>query len=140
MARLWFCEADTTAGRIGDMHHLGQKNLKDIEGDAFLIYQPQKRGSKKVSAPVQEALARELDLHDLSRKTFLVTEHGKPSANSGSLDNRVRKWIKRAGLVDLNGRVTHSQHGSRNGVATAMGEDGSSLFEIMALLGHSDPR
>jgi hypothetical protein len=42
-------------------------------------------------------LAAELELHE-ARDTYLVTEHGRPFASSGSLDNRVRKWIIAAGL------------------------------------------
>jgi hypothetical protein len=44
-------------------------------------------------------LAEELERHQLHPDAFLVTEHGTPFASSGSLDNRVRKWIVAAGLT-----------------------------------------
>ncbi|WP_374302599.1 hypothetical protein [Paracoccus sp. (in: a-proteobacteria)] len=75
MARLWFALADTTAGRIGDMNWLGPDNLESDSSGDYVAYQPQKRGSKYVSAPVQDLLRAELAHHDLSaRDKFLVND------------------------------------------------------------------
>lgn len=37
------------------------------------------------------------ELHD-DRETYLLNAYGRPIASSGGLDNKVRKWIIKAGL------------------------------------------
>ena len=79
---------------------------------------------------------------------YLLTERGKPFASSGSLDNRVRKWIVEAGLCTVEkdekgqevARATRSQHGIRKARAEEIVEQGGSVYEVMALLSHSDEK
>ncbi|MBP0483399.1 hypothetical protein [Sagittula salina] len=78
--------------------------------------------------------------------TYLLTEQGEPFASPGSLGNRVRKWIVEAGLctidTDAGGKTVkkaaRSQHGIRKARAEEIAEQGGSVYEVMALLSHSD--
>ncbi len=158
MARLWFCLAYGTHSRIGDAPTLGPGNETGHDGVLFIEWQPGKKGSAFVSIPMEDLLAEELKFHE-DRDTYLVTEYGRPFASSGSLDNRVRKWIIAAGLCvdakDEDGnliyegtgkkkkvkkRATRSQHGIRKGVAALMAESGASEFEIMASFGWTEAK
>lgn len=158
MARLWFCLAYATHSRIGDAPTLGPGNEAYHDGVRFIEWQPSKKGSAFVSIPMEDILTEELKLHD-ERSTYLVTEHLDAFASSGSLDNRVRKWIIAAGLCveakDEEGnliykgtgkkkvvkkKATRSQHGIRKGVAALMAESGASEFEIMASFGWTEAK
>ncbi len=158
MARLWFCLAYDSHGRIGDMHLLGSKNLVQYDGERYLEWQPAKRGSAFVSIPLGEMLATELELHE-DRDVFLATQHGKPFASPGALGNRVREWIIEAGLCveakdadgnliyELKGkqktvkrRATRSQHGIRKGIAELMAERGATEYELMAAFGWNEAK
>ncbi|MBL3703000.1 hypothetical protein GI582_09880 [Sulfitobacter sp. BDSS02] len=45
MARLWFCLAYYSHGRIGDMPRLGSNNESLHDGERYLEWQPSKKGS-----------------------------------------------------------------------------------------------
>ncbi len=139
MARLWFCLAYATGGRIGDSPRLGAKNEVVRDGVRHVEWQPGKKGSAFVSVPMHGMLKEELKNHK-PRDTYLVTEYGRPFASSGSLDNRVRKWIVAAGLVDSEGKVARSQHGIRKGVAELMAEAGATEYELMATFGWTETK
>lgn len=158
MARLWFSLAYATHSRIGDAPTLGPVNEAQHDGVRYIEWQPSKKGSAFVSIPMEDILVEELKLHE-DRDTYLVTEHGRPFSSSGSLDNRVRKWIISAGLcVDakddagkpiyegtgarkvVKKKATRSQHGIRKGVAELMAESGASEFEIMSQFGWTETK
>lgn len=147
MARLWFCMAYATHCRISDSPTMGPCNETFHEGVRFIEWQPKKKGSAFVSIPMDDVLCDELKHHE-ARETYLVTERGTPFASSGSLDNRVRKWIIDAGLFGLiedtngvaNKKATRSQHGIRKGVAELMAESGATEFEIMASFGWTEAK
>jgi integrase len=139
MARLWFCLAYATHGRIGDAPFLGPGNEAIHDGDRYLEWQPRKSGSAFVSIPLDDMLAEELKNHE-ARDTYLVTEYGRPFASSGSLDNRVRKWIVAAGLVGENGKANRSQHGIRKGVAELMAANGATEYELMSAFGWTEAK
>jgi len=148
MARLWFYLARDTAGRTGDTHRLGKGHLT-IEGDtAYLSWQPSKSGSKPVKIPMSQEFLNELSALETDAPTFLLTEYGTPFASSGSLDNRVRKWVISAGLctvsADADGnevlKATRSQHGLRKARAVEIAEHGGTEYEVMAALSHSEPK
>lgn len=139
MARLWFCLAYATHGRIGDAPFLGPVNEVVHDGVRHIEWQPRKRGSAFVSIPLDEMLAEELGNHD-SRDTYLATEYGRPFASSGSLDNRVRKWVEAAGLVGADGKVNRSQHGIRKGVAEIMAANGATEYELMSSFGWTEAK
>jgi integrase len=65
--------------------------------------------------------------------TYLVTKHGEPHTVKG-FGNYMRDWCNEAGLPDL------SAHGIRHAIGAQMSEEGATEREIMAVLGHSDPR
>ncbi|WP_323766225.1 site-specific integrase [Marinovum sp.] len=146
MARRWFLLASDTAGRIGDMHTLGPKNSQFRADQQVLSWQPSKKGSQPVEVPMSAELMMELAGLPDDAPAFLFTDNGKPFASSGSLDNRVRKWIIAAGLctVELDAagkevkKATRSQHGLRKARAEEIAEQGGSVYEVMALLSHSD--
>jgi integrase len=148
MARRWFLLAFDTAGRIGDTFALGPRNLQLEEDRMFLAWQPKKRGSQPVKVPLSAELLEELAAVLDEGETFLRTDYGKPFASSGSLDNRVRKWIIQAGLYDLienelgevSKKANRSQHGIRKAKAQEIAEQGGSVYEVMAYLSHSDPK
>jgi integrase len=146
MARLWFWLAKNMAGRIGDTFDIGPANIKMKKGRAYLGWQPKKKGSKYVKVPLMLELAEELERHQLHPDAFLVSEHCTPFASSGSLDNRVRKWIVAAGLTkkvknkdgEVVDKATRSQHGIRKRTAHELAEAGATVYEIAARLSHSD--
>jgi len=92
-----------------------------------------------VSIPLDEILEEELENHE-PRDTYLVTEYGQPFASSGSLDNRVRKWIVAHGLVGEDGKANHSQHGVRKGVAELMAAHGATEYALMSAFGWTEAR
>ena len=139
MARLWFCLAYSTHSRISDAPTMGPANERKHEGVLHIEWQPQKKGSAFVSLPMDEILKNELRNHD-ARDTYLATEHGRPFKSSGSLDNRVRKWVVEAGLVGEGGKANRSQHGIRKGVAELMAERGATEYEIMSAFGWTEPK
>ena len=148
MARLWFLLARDTAGRIGDMHLSGTSNLEANGATLYLSWQPSKAGSKPVRVPISNELQQELENTGEQTETFLRTEYGTPFASSGSLDNKVRKWIIGAGLckvsADADGnetvKATRSQHGLRKARAEEIAEHRGTEYEVMAALSHSEPK
>lgn len=148
MARRWYHLANDTAGRIGDIYLLGPQH-EQFQGDYLLIaWQPSKRGSKPVMVPMSTELMFELAEVPEDATTYLLTERGKPFASSGSLDNRIRKWIIEAGLytMEINEKgkevkkATRSQHGIRKACAEEIAEQGGSVYEVMAVLSHGDEK
>lgn len=145
MARRWFMLAHDTAGRIGDMHLLGPKNEEARDDQIVIRWQPKKRGSQGVAVPISRPLMLELGNLPDDAPAYLLTSSGRPFSSSGSLDNRVRKWIIEAGLCERDSddkrlRATRSQHGIRKARAEEVAEQGGSVFEVMALLSHSDSK
>ena len=144
MARRWFLLAKNTAGRIGDMHRIGPANeVARSGGDdtvMFIRWQPKKKGSVEVQVPMSWELSLELASLAADAPSYLLTDYGTPFALSGSLDNRVRKWIVEAGLVGDDGKANRSQHGIRKRRAEEIAEAGGTVYEVMAHLSHSDPK
>jgi len=130
MAHRWFWLAKNMAGRIGDTHDIGPRNIKLKDGRAYLAWKPKKKGSKPVEVPVMLNLAEELERRHVHDDAFLVNEYGRPFTSSGSLDDRIRKWVIAAGLCTLVEEVdpktkkrqevkkeARSQHGIRKATA-----------------------
>jgi hypothetical protein len=149
MARIWFWLAASTLGRIGDAPYLGADNIEDCDGLTLLAWQPRKKGSKPVAAPVLPMLLQELETQNRRNSTtFLVTEYGKPFASSNSLDNRVRKWLIEAGLCyeaknsnnETTLRASRSQHGIRKGLAHFLARSGATQYELMSIMSHSEAK
>ena len=140
MARLWYLLARDTAARIGDIFLLGPKNLVESRGRACISWQPKKKGSKPVTVPISDELVEELAKAVPGADRFLLTANGRPFASSGSLDNRVRDWVTKAGLVGPDGKANRSQHGIRKRTAEEIAMATGSVYAVMATLSHSDPK
>jgi integrase len=146
MARRWFYLANDTAGRIGDTHLLGPGNEIFRDDQQVVSWQPGKKGSQPVEVPMGTDLMLGLAGLPDDAPTYLLTELGKPFASSGSLDNRIRKWIIEAGLFSVEKgtageekkKATRSRHGIRKARAEEIAEQGGSVYEVMAVLSHSD--
>jgi integrase len=65
--------------------------------------------------------------------SFLVTKHGNPYSVKG-FGNYMREWCDEAGLREF------SSHGIRHAIGCRLAEAGATVDEIMAVLGHTDPR
>ncbi len=139
MVRLCFCLAYATHGRIGDAPFLGPDNEAMHDDVRYIEWQLRKSGSAFVSIPFDDMLAEELENHE-TRETYLATEYGRPFAAAGSLDNRVRKWIVAAGLVDDDGKANRSQHSIRKGVAELMAANGATEYELMSAFGWTEAK
>lgn len=120
-----------------------------VEGDTtYFAWQPSKAGSKPVRIPVSEELVDELETLGTGNTAFLVSEHGNSFASSGSLDNKVSKWIISVGLctvsADADGKevvkATRSQHGVRKARAEEIVEHGGTEYEVIAAVSHSEPK
>lgn len=151
MARCWFWLVKNMAGRIGDTHDIGPRNIKLKNGRAYLAWQPKKKGSEPVEVPLVLEFAEELEGSNVHDDAFLVNDDGRPFTSSGSLDNRIRKWVIAAGLFMLVEeedpktkkkkkvkKATRSQHGIRKATAHELAHAGAPVFEIAARLSHSD--
>lgn len=126
-----------TACRRSDLVKLGPGNLHEIDGDFFLEFQQQKKGEDRgsdVSVPVDQDFIDLLNMTPTGEETFLVTAYGKPYSPKG-FGNRMKKWVREAGLTD-----DIATHGVRKSVGVLMAEAGCSIYQIMAVHGHSSPK
>ena len=70
----------------------------------------------------------------------MLTDHGKPIALSGSLENRVRKSVVEAGPVSEDGMANHLQYEHRKRRAEEITQAAGPAYEVMAPMPHSDPK
>jgi len=101
MARRWFSLANDTAGRIGDIHLIDPGNEIFRDDQPVISGQPGKKGSQPVEVPMGTDIMLELAGLPVDAPAYLLTARGKPFVSSGSLDNRIRKWIVQAGLFSV---------------------------------------
>ncbi|MFH1806873.1 MAG: tyrosine-type recombinase/integrase [Pseudomonadota bacterium] len=123
-----------TACRISDAWRLGRKNEFMLEGETWLGWQPQKRGSAPVDVPMLPPLLRATRSGTIIGETYLLTEYGRPFQSAKGLANRFKKWCLEAGLPD------RSSHGIRKATGTLLAEEGCSTYEIMSIHGHTDSK
>lgn len=123
-----------TGCRVGDLATLGKGNEFVFEGDTFLRWQPGKRGSKLVEVIILPQLQEELQKLDAFRKTYVVSQWGRPFKTAATMSNRIRTWSADAGLRN------RSAHGVRKALATLLAEMGCTNYQIMAVLGHTNPK
>ncbi|WP_157982193.1 site-specific integrase [Oceanicella sp. SM1341] len=132
-----------TACRRQDLARLGREHLRVINGVQAISWFQDKTGHP-VDIPVLPPLAAAIDGPAANRVSiigrdkalrtpFLVTSFGRPYAVAG-LGNKMQQWTKEAGL---SGR---SAHGVRKSAGGLLAELGCSEHEIMAVLGHTNPR
>ena len=61
------------------------------------------KGAIEVQIPMSCELSLDLAGLATDAPSYLLTDYGKPLASSGSLEDRVRKWTGRAGLIGEDG-------------------------------------
>ena len=132
-ARRWLFLALFTACRIGDVILLGRRHEEMRNGQAWLDWQPGKKGSAFVSIPIAPQLLAELRAATVEGPSYLLNKHGKPYKSPESFRRMVQAWTGQAGLK---GR---SQHGVRKSMAELLAEAGSSQQQIMAVMAHTKP-
>jgi len=123
-----------TACRIGDGFRLGRENEITIDGDKWLSWQPEKRGSAKVTIPMLPPLLTATRLRNVIGKSYILTAHGRPFRSKDSFGNRFKKWCEEA---ELDNRSTH---GIRKAGGNLLAEYGCSQYEIMCVHGHTQAK
>jgi integrase len=137
MARFCLELALCTQLRRTDLAQVGWAHLK--QGGTRIQYRPTKTaGSSGVSidATVSPELAACLAAAEPTRGTelpFLRRRDGKPYANGNNLGNVWKDWQAAVDLEPIN------LHGVRKLVAEIISEEGGTVPDIMAALGHSTP-
>jgi len=132
-AHLALCLFLFSGARIGDARVIGPQHVRE----GLLEWQPQKAGSAPVTVPILPPLAEAINafrppVHGL-RGPFLVTAYGQPHASEKALAN----WFKR---VCTEAGVEKTAHGIRKALGGLLADLGCSEHEIMAVLGHTNPR
>ncbi len=137
MARFCLELALCTQLRRSDLAQVGWPHLK--QRGSRIQYRPTKTaGSSGVAIDVRISpeLAACLAIAEATRGTelpFLRRGDGKPYSNGNSLGNVWKDWQAAVGLGSIN------LHGVRKLVAEIISEDGGTVPDIMAALGHSTP-
>lgn len=119
--------------RLGDALTLGPEHVRD----GWLEWQPRKAGSAPASIPTLPPLAEAIEAFrppvQALRGPFLVTAYGHPHASEKAPAN----WFKRR---CTEASVEKSAHGIRKALGGLLADLGCSEHEIMAVLGHANPR
>ncbi len=121
-----------TACRIGDAIEIGRANEFKQDGQLWLGWQPNKKGSRYVEIPVLPPLKKAIRAQSVIGKSYLLTAHGKPFSSPEGLRNRLQKWCEEAGLI---GR---SSHGIRKAAGHLLSLHGATQYEIMSVHGHAN--
>ncbi len=131
-----------TTGRREDIPRLGPAAIYttmaiDDEGNRFeqrrfrfIQGKNEDRKPMEVDFPVHPVLEQVLAATPLGRRTFLVTEWGKPYTKNG-FGNAMRDWCNQANLPHC------SAHGVRKSSTTEVANEGGTPHEIMGLSGHT---
>ena len=123
-----------TACRIGDVVILGRDHERTIDGITYLVWQPGKKGSAKVSVPIMPPLARAIRAQKVVGATYLLNGWGKPFASPAAFGNWFRDRVTEAGLT---GR---SPHGIRKAAGELLALEGATQYHIMAVHGHTQAK
>lgn len=121
-----------TACRIGDAITLGRANEIKLNGEPWLGWQPEKKGSSYVEIPILPPLLSAIRSQSVIGPTYLLTGYGKPFRSPEGLRNRLKKWCTEAGIPD------RSSHGIRKAAGHLLSINGASQYEIMAVHGHAN--
>lgn len=126
-----------TAPRRADLVKLGPLHVINLEGEEFIRFKPQKTARKSgvvVTLPLHADLKEAIEATTTGAETFLVTEFGKPYSADG-FSNHMLNWRRAAGITD-----SVSAHGMRKTVGINMAENEATEYELMATLGHTNPK
>ncbi|WP_412553195.1 tyrosine-type recombinase/integrase [Shimia sp. MIT1388] len=125
------------APRRADLAILGPSHIETIRGEEVLKFRPQKTRKKSgvsVIVPMTASLRDAIDASYDGGDTYIRSSRGTPFTPE-SLGTKMSEWVQEAGL-----RPNLSCHGMRKTVGIDMAENGASLYEIMAALGHTSPK
>lgn len=120
-----------TACRIGDVVRLGSDNEIDRDGVTWLEWQPEKKGSTRVSIPMLPPLRAATG--GLTGP-YLRNEWGIPYASKNAFSNAFRGWVEDADLKGL------SPHGIRKAAGELLALAGATQYHIMSIHGHSNAK
>lgn len=123
-----------TACRIGDVYRLGRGNEVQRQGDTWLDWVPEKRGSARVRIPILPPLAASIKAQTVIGPTYLLTKRGQPFASKNAFGRRFSKWMEQAELNDL------SAHGIRKAAGELLAMNGASQYEVMSVHGHTNAK
>ena len=126
-----------TASRRSDLVKLGPSHVINLEGEEFIRFKPQKTARKSgivVTLPLHADLKEAIEATATGAETFLVTEFGKPYSADG-FSNHILDWRRAAGIS-----ASVSAHGMRKTVGINMAENEATEYELMATLGHTNPK
>lgn len=124
-AHLALCLLLFTGVRRSDVVRLGAQHVRD----GWLCFDQTKTG-ERVEIPILPPLAQAVSDH--KAEAFLTTQYGRPFTVE-SFGNWFRQACRMAG-------VDKSAHGVRKALGGVAADFGCSEHEIMALLGHTNPR
>jgi integrase len=116
---------------------LGPRNIVIESGQEFIRFLPQKTARNShttVTMPLHRNLKAAIEASVTGDETFLITEFGKPYSADG-FSNHVLDWRRAAGITD-----SVSAHGMRKTVGINMAENEATEYELMATLGHTNPK
>lgn len=139
MARLCLELALCTQLRRTDLALVGWAHLK--QGGTRIQYRPSKTASTSgisIDVPVSPDLAACLAAAELTRGTelpFLRRSDGRPYADGNSLGNVWKDWQSASKL-----EPAINLHGVRKLSAEIIAEEGGTVPDMMAALGHSNPK
>ena len=133
-AHLWLTVQAFTACRIGDALWVGRDQEKTRNGQLWLEFQPRKKGSAFVSIPMLPPLVEATRLSTVVGSSYILNDAGKPFTSVEALRVRVQRWCTAAGI---DGR---SSHGVRKAMGELMAEAGSTQYQIMSVMSHTEAR
>ncbi len=122
-----------TGVRISDVVRLGPQMERD---DELCFTEAKNRANKPKhrEVPILPALRAELDANPSGHLAYLVTEWGRPYANSKAFSNRFKAWCTQAGLPHC------SAHGLRKIAATRAADNHATEHQLMAMFGWDSPK
>lgn len=123
-----------TGCRIEDLTILGREHECVIDGIDALRWVPLKKGSTEVCIPLLDPLKAAVRAPKVLPKTYVAKRGGSTYASGDAMSAMFKRWCQDAGIGHL------SAHGVRKGLAEVLAEMGSSQYDIMAILGHSEAK
>lgn len=123
-----------TGCRIEDLTILGRDHECVIDGIEALRWVPLKKGSTEVCIPLLDPLKTAVRAPKVLPTTYVAKRGGSTYASGDAMSAMFKRWCHDAGLGHL------SAHGVRKGLAEVLAEMGSSQYDIMAILGHSEAK
>lgn len=113
--------------RVSDLRILGPQHVRK----GLLTFETVK--TQMLCELTIDAEARQ-EIEGIRDLVFLTNQHGAAFASDKALSQRIAKWFRQAGVMNV------TAHGVRKWRATRMAENGASEFELMSWFGWKDPK